>query len=58
MTTPQPLTLQSGTESPGIKRTQLDAFTGWNRPPPDFVADLSGGQVEHSLFDSRRSRHA
>ena len=58
MSPSQPLTLQSGTESPAIKRTQLDAFTGWNRPPPAFVADLSGGQVAHSLFDSRRSRHA
>jgi hypothetical protein len=38
-------------------REVIDAPATWSRPPPEFVADLSGRRLAHSLFDTARSRH-
>jgi hypothetical protein len=54
----RPLHLAGGDQVPGISRVVVDARQAWTRAQPAFVADLSEGGVQHTLFACSLVRHA
>ena len=54
----KPLTLAAGDAPAGVERTVIDPRQTWTRALPAFVADLSEGDIRHSLFANNLVRHA